>query len=166
MTFSREGNVYMAQQVPNYSPLSRTNFALLVIRMVAGLIFFMHGYEKFFDHGLAATRDGFSAMGVPLPAVTSFLAATFEFFGGILLFAGVYTRIVAILLGIEMIAAMLLVHVEHGFFVANNGVELVLMLAAVCAGLVVAGAGHYSLDETFHLPFSGDLGSLFRGERR
>ncbi|MDQ0868286.1 putative membrane protein YphA (DoxX/SURF4 family) [Arthrobacter sp. V1I9] len=56
------------------------------------------------------------------------------------------TRIAAGLLIFDMLGAMFLVHIPNGFFVANNGLELVLLLAALCLAFVLAGAGRNSLD--------------------
>ena len=155
----------MGQQVPHFAPLSRINFGLLIIRVVTGLIFFMHGYQKLFDDGLAATRDGFEAMGVPLPAVTAVIAMVLELVGGIAMLFGVYTRIFSFLFSIEMIAAFFFVHVEHGFFVINGGFELVLLLAAASIGMLIAGGGNYSMDVAMRLPYSEDWKSIANRRR-
>lgn len=155
----------MGQQIPQYLPLSRINFSLLIIRIVTGIVFFMHGYQKLFDDGLATTRDNFEAMGVPLPAITSVLVIALELVGGIALFAGVYTRIIGFLFSIEMLAAFFIVHVEHGFFVANGGFELVLILAAVSVAFVIAGGGQYSTDTAFNLPYSEDWKTIVMRRR-
>lgn len=156
----------MGQHNPQYLPLSRTNFALLLIRIAAGLIFLMHGYQKLFDFGYGGTRDSFDAWGVPLPALTALISITLELGGGLMLIAGVYTRIVGFLFALEMFVAFIVVHVTHGFFVANNGVELVLLLGAVSLAFVIAGAGQYSFDEMWRLPFSGDWATIISGGRR
>lgn len=150
----------MQQQLPQYQPLSRINFGLLIVRVVAAVIFFMHGYEKLFDDGFATTRDNFDAMGVPLPAITTAVAITLEMVGGFLLFSGIYTRFLGLLFSIEMLAALVFVHVENGFFVGNNGMEFALLLLAVSISFIVAGGGQYSTDEAFGLPYSGDWKTL------
>ena len=156
----------MAQQIPQYQPLSRINFSLLMVRIVTALIFFMHGYQKLFDDGLSVTQDNFDAMGVPLPGLTSILAIVIELVGGLLLFSGIYTRFVSFLFGIEMVVAFIFVHVEHGFFVANGGFELVLLLATVSFALVIAGGGNYSTDVAFRLPYSEDWKTLVTARGR
>ena len=125
---------------------------LLVLRIVAGVVFFMHGYQKLFDNGISATQTGFDMMGAPLPDVTAVIVTFLELVGGIALIAGVMTRVVAALLAVDMVAAFAIVHQENGFFAANGGFELVLLLAGVAVTLVVTGAGAYAFDAVLALP--------------
>lgn len=120
--------------------------AVLVLRAVTGLVFFMHGYQKLVDDGIGATQTGFDAMGVPLPDITAIVVTFVEFVGGVALILGVLTRIVALLLLIDMLSAMFIVHIENGFFVSDGGVELVLLLAGASLTLMITGAGPYSVD--------------------
>lgn len=141
------------------------DFGLLVIRVVTGLVFMMHGYQKLFDNGLDATRMGFESMGAPAPAVTSVLVTFIELLGGILLIAGAFTRIASLLLVADMVGAMFITHIDYGFFVANGGFELVLLLGGVSLGLMFAGAGRYSVDETMNLPEINPVGQLAASSR-
>jgi len=125
---------------------------LLVLRVVVGLVFFMHGWQKLIDNGIGATQQGFDAMGAPLPGITAVIVTFVELIGGAMLIAGFLTRIVGILLTINMVAAMLIVHVENGFFAANGGYELVFLLAGGALALVIAGPGAYSADAMVGLP--------------
>ncbi len=130
--------------------------ALLVLRAVTGLVFFMHGYQKLFDNGINATQGGFNAMGTPLPDISAVVVTFVELIGGAALIVGPLTRIVALLLTIDMLSAMFIVHVENGFFISNGGVELVLLLAGASVALMIAGAGPYSVDAVLGLAESPD----------
>ncbi|HSP16913.1 MAG TPA: DoxX family protein [Thermoanaerobaculia bacterium] len=127
----------------------------LVLRIATGLIFIPHGYSKVFGSG------GPAAFAADLPAyhIPSFLgyiAAYAEFFGAILLIAGLLTRLDAFLLACTMAAAVGLVQLpdalngaEPGanrFFEAMKGIELPLSLFACTAALVLMGAGRISID--------------------
>jgi putative oxidoreductase len=70
-----------------------------------------------------------------------------ELVGGALLILGLLTRIVGALLVVDMAGAAYLVHIKAGFFAADGGYELVLLLGAGALALAVAGAGAWSLDK-------------------
>lgn len=117
---------------------------LAVLRIVVGVVFFMHGYQKLFKIGFHGVVGIFGHMGIPLPAVFAIIVTLAEFIGGILLITGLATRIPAALNSIDMIVAILLVHLRHGFF-NPGGFEFPLTLLAAATCLVLAGGGSMSL---------------------
>ncbi len=139
-----------------------TDLGLLVLRVVTGLVFFIHGWQKLVDNGLAATEAGFEFMGAPLPALTSVLVTFIELIGGAALIVGAFTRLAALLLAIDMLGAIFIFHIDFGFFVENGGVELVLVLAAATLALIFTGGGRYSADEALNLPLADELVPLAR----
>lgn len=127
---------------------SRPACGLAVLRVVLGVIFFVHGWQKLFMFGFHGVAGMFTSLGVPLPAATSVIVTLVEFFGGLALLLGVFTRWAAILIAIDMIGAILLVHLKNGFYNQKMGFEfpLILLAAAICVAL--AGGGSPSLDAT------------------
>jgi putative oxidoreductase len=66
--------------------------------------------------------------------------------------AGLATPLVAAALAIDMLVALLTAHLGHGFFAADGGFELELLLGATSLGIGLAGAGRFSLDAVLAVP--------------
>lgn len=134
----------------------RTGIA--VLRVVTGLVFAMHGYQKVFVYGLAGTAGAFAKMGVFMPEVMGPFIALLELLGGLALIIGLLTRLAALGLAFDMMGAILLVHLANGFFLPS-GYEFALTLLAACFALVLAGPGAFSADDTIASRQPGPLGT-------
>ncbi len=135
-------------------------YGIALIRVVVGITFLMHGLQKFFESGLGGVEGFFGSLGIPAPALAALVVSLVETIGGLALILGVFTRIAGVLLAIDMIVALLVVHLPNGFFVTDNGVELVLVLGAAALGLALTGPGALSVDEI--LPFERRFRSVAR----
>lgn len=139
---SRPCTASQAAAVPSSA---RLNAALAVLRVIVGTVFLAHGAQKLFVFGFAGVTGAFEGMGVPLAGIAGPAVALLEFFGGLALIAGLLTRLAALGLAINMLGAVLLVHLAAGFFLPN-GVEFALTLFGAAVALALAGPGSLSLD--------------------
>jgi len=131
------------------APSAAPSLGLLVLRVVVGAIFAAHGAQKIFEFTLPGTIGSFAGMGVPLPEIAGPVVAFVELIGGILLILGLLTRPVAILLAIDMIVALVAVHLPAGLWVGDGGYEFVAVLGAAALALALTGAGRFSFDGAF-----------------
>lgn len=129
-------------------------FDALPLRLGAGAIFAAHGAQKLFGwfggYGLEGTAGWMESIGLAPGLLMAAAAGGAEFFGGLLLIAGLLVRPAALVLAITMLVAIITVHLEHGFFLSNNGYEFGLALLAVSVGLSFRGAGSVSVDRWLH----------------
>ncbi|PYE16845.1 putative oxidoreductase [Williamsia limnetica] len=112
------------------------NFASLVARVILGVIFIFHGWQKLHTNGISATEAFFKSLDIPFPKAAAWYSALVEFGGGILLILGVLMPLVSLLLIADMIGAIFYAHIDKGFWNADGGYELPL---ALIAGLVAVG---------------------------
>lgn len=78
---------------------------ILILRLMAGSVFFWEGILKFVYVNQGVGR--FTKLGFPFPATLAHFIATGEIIGGLLLIAGLFTRITAFYFIIQMIVAIL-----------------------------------------------------------
>jgi putative oxidoreductase len=116
--------------------------ALLVLRLVIGVIMIAHGYSKVFG-GFSHVHDMVQHIG--FPGWTAYLVAGTEFLGGILIIAGLLTRFVAVAMLIDMLVAIWKVHWHNGLK-GPGGYEFPLTLAAIAFALIFLGGGPIALD--------------------
>jgi putative oxidoreductase len=127
-----------------------TDAALLVLRVVAGLLIAYHGVLKIVG-GVPHFAMFIAAQGIPLPGFTSWVVALLELVGGVLVAAGLLTRPLALLLAVEMLLTTLVIKLPGpGVIGANNvaGAELDLLYLASFVALMLSGPGRWSVDNT------------------
>ena len=139
-------------------PALRTDIGLLVLRLVIGGTFLLHGIDKLGD--LGGVEKGFDGIGIPAPELMAPIVAMTETLGGILLIAGLLAPLAGFALAITMLVAALTAHTGNGFFVQDGGYEHVLTLGAGCLALAVTGAGRFSADAVVLRNRTGVLGRM------
>jgi putative oxidoreductase len=124
------------------------DFTLTVVRLVLGVTFFAHGAQKmlgwFGGYGFHGTMGFFTqGMGIPAPLA---------FFGGLGLLVGLFGRIAALGIIVNMLVAIMTVHRVNGFFMnwagqqKGEGFEYHLLAIALAIVVVIKGSGAFSVD--------------------
>jgi putative oxidoreductase len=137
--------------------LFKTNNSVssLIARLALGLVMFPHGAQKvlgwFGGYGFNGTMGFFTGQ-LHIPALFAFLAIAAEFAGSIALITGFLSRLAAFGIGVNMVVAILLVHGANGFFMnwygnqKGEGFEYHLLTLGLAVGVLLAGAGKWSID--------------------
>jgi|SRR5580704_16143422 putative oxidoreductase len=115
-----------------------------VLRVVVGVIFLMHGWQKL-SQGFHDVGGFLGSLGIPLPGLAAVVLTLVELLGGIALILGLLTRYAATFLAVDMLVAIITYHLKNGFF-APAGFEFPLLLLAANINLVLSGAGSLSVD--------------------
>lgn len=122
---------------------------LLVIRLVFGLTFAAHGTQKLFGwfggYGIAGTGGFFESIGIKPGKPMAALAGVSEVASGLLLAAGLFTPVAAVLITITMLVAIFTVHGKNGYWATAEGYEYNVAIIAVAIGVALTGPGAYAL---------------------
>lgn len=120
------------------------NIPLLLMRFVLAYGFYGAGMMKW--HHIENVTGMFAQLGVPMPHFTTYLVATVETFGAVLLVLGLGARLITIPLMFVMIVAITTVHWGNGFQAGNNGFEIPLYYLIMLFTLFIYGPGKISFD--------------------
>ena len=116
--------------------------ALLVMRLALGVVMLAHGYQNTFRH---LHEHVHMVVSLGIPAWLGYGSSFTEFFGGLLVLAGLFTRPAAFAICIDLVVAIWRVHWHNGL-TGDHGYEFPLALAALAFALIFFGAGPISLD--------------------
>ncbi|MEX2625836.1 MAG: DoxX family protein [Ilumatobacteraceae bacterium] len=141
---------------------SVADIALLVLRVVFGVFFALHGINKL--KSLAGTGRWFGSIGMKWPTFQARAAAFTEVGGGLGLALGLLTPLPAAgMIGV-MVVATWVAHRKNGFFIVNEGWEYTASVALVAAFVATVGPGRWSLDHaldiSLHTGLDGWSGAL------
>jgi uncharacterized membrane protein YphA (DoxX/SURF4 family) len=126
---------------------SKINTGLLLMRLIIGIIFFLHGIMKF-NMGINMTAAFFEQAMIPAPLLAAWIVTLLETFGGLALILGVATRVTALLLITTMVVSIfVLLHFSFPFISTETatGYELNLALISSLLPILILGPGRYSL---------------------
>lgn len=135
---------------------------LVLLRIAIAFVFVTEGIQKFlYPEALGVGR--FIKIGLPYPEITAPFVGGVEIVGGALVLIGLYTRLAAFALVIDMIVAITATKVpillgygfwsfaspsgKTGFWAAAHEARLDIMMLFSCVTLLVIGPGKMSFDQ-------------------
>lgn len=130
-----------ARYFDNLSTDQSRDTALLLLRIGVGIIFIYAGWNKLM--GIENTQAFFGSIGIPLAGFMAWFVAIAEFAGGIMILAGAYIRIPAVLMAVIMVVAIITTKIGEPFPAYRVDLLLLLMSAA----LALTGPGRLSVDD-------------------
>ena len=121
------------------------NLSYFLFRSIVGLLFMQYGAQKLFGYLGGAGGSGGS---VELMSLMG-LAGVIEFFGGLAVFLGLFTRFFASIASVEMLIAYFMAHFPQNFFPVLNKGDLALMFFVSFLIIAKYGAGKWALEKFF-----------------
>jgi putative oxidoreductase len=135
--------------------LTTDDYAVTILRVSLGVVFFAHGAQKvlgwFGGYGFAGTM-GFFTHQLGMPAPIALLPICAEFLGGLGLLVGLLGRVAAFGIACDMLAAVVMVHWQFGFFAnwygqqKGEGIEFHILAISIALAIMIKGSGALSLD--------------------
>lgn len=132
-------------------------FALPFLRIFIGVIFFLHGLEKFQGFLATGNLDGFAgyvaSKGFGPGLFWGWLAVLSEMAGGLLLAIGLFTRLAALFLTGMMVIIVIWFKSHEVFLGHNGGFEYELVYALLAFVFLIRGGGNLALDSKLKKTF-------------
>lgn len=131
-------------KVCNFVMTPRPDIALLLVRIVLGVVFVFHGWMKI--NNMEMTTRFFESMGLPM--VLAYAVAIIELVGGILVLIGYKARYAAIFLALVMLGALLTAKSKAVLAGSLNVFELDLALLALAVVVKCLGTGKFAIEKS------------------
>lgn len=124
------------------------NIAALLLRLVIGITFMIHGYPKFKAEQRKQGGEWMKSMGLPSGFIL--FGAVVEFFGSIAILLGILTQVIAPLFALWMLSTTWLRKTKmKNKFAGGYEVDILLLVASLA--LAAIGAGALSIDHLLGL---------------
>jgi putative oxidoreductase len=115
-------------------------------RFATGAILVPHGIQKVLNVPIAKFAPNIAAKGLPFAEGLTYLTYFAESVTAACLAIGLFTRIAAAVIGIEMLVIVFFFQWQFGYFWTVRGYEFALLWALLCIAIFFRGGGRYSID--------------------
>ncbi len=125
------------------------NLAMLMLRIIVGSIFVVHGAQKMFGMfggiGIEGMTKMVEGLGFSNPHILALVWAGIEFIGGIFLVLGISARGAAVGIVLVTFIRIWKVNIVYGSFVQSAEIEYNLLVLSSCIPLILVGGGSWSV---------------------
>jgi|SRR5690349_1171565 putative oxidoreductase len=128
-------------------------YSYAFMRFATGAVLVPHGIQKIANNSAEGLAKAIATHGIPAPLLFAWLAIFAESAGAICLAVGLFTRLAALIIWIEMTVIVLVFQWEFGYFWTNRGVEYALLWWLLCLAIFFRGGGEYSIDRKLSREF-------------
>jgi len=127
-----------------YTRFSPYSYAFM--RFSTGAVLLPHGVQKVFFASVARYQENIAGHGLPMPLLLAYLTFIAESVGAACLALGLFTRMAALMIWIEMSVIITVFQWQYGYLWTNRGIEYALLWWLLCIAIFFRGGGRYSLD--------------------
>ena len=121
-----------------------SRFAYGFMRFCTGAVLVPHGIQKLMH--LPPGPAGIASHGLPFSMLLAWLVVFTESFGAAGLAVGLFTRLCAVAIWIEMAVIIIFYQWQFGYFWTQKGIEFALLWLLLCTAICFRGGGRYSID--------------------
>lgn len=121
-------------------------YAYAFMRFATGAVLAPHGIDKLLHGSLAQFAANIGGKGMPFPTVLAALMFFTESAGAIMLAIGLFTRIAAAMIWVEMVVIITVYLWPYGYLWTKHGYEYALLWLLLCTAIFFRGGGRYSVD--------------------
>jgi putative oxidoreductase len=121
-------------------------YAYTLVRVATGAILLPHGIQKVFFLNIARYTEIIAGKGLPFPELLAYLTFFTESVGAACVMIGLFTRVAAAMIAIEMLVIVCVFQWQFGYFWTNRGYEYALLLMLLAVAIFFRGGGKCSID--------------------
>ncbi|HVY59326.1 MAG TPA: DoxX family protein [Xanthobacteraceae bacterium] len=144
------GRLYVPAVGGLYETLAPLSYTL--VRVALGLILIPHGFAKLFLNDAVPASRNFVHFGWAYPLAWAYFIGALEFFGGIMLALGLFTRVIAAAIVVEMSVISFAVLWPNWSW-GRRGMEYALFMGIVALAIFFRGGGRWSVDNLMRKEF-------------
>ena len=129
---------------PLYRKLAPLSYAFM--RFATGAVLVPHGVQKLLAGDPTRQAGNIGRHALPLPDLLSVLVVFTESVAALCLALGLFTRVAAAMIWVEMAVIITVFLCDNGYFWTQRGYEYALLWLLLCTAILFRGGGRYSLD--------------------